>query len=366
MALTSRNALAQSLMQNQHHSSQHALSSMVNSTSTSSHMDQIVIINPAVTSASSHAGGGEHPSYHHHHHHHLQLHHLHHHHSTSSSLHSPGLGGASMSALNVAASSVSSSSSSTFIHSAAQVNAYNPLSDPQLKERVCEMGAAACWGLGDWNQMHNYVQHLPDKSYKGSLYRCILALTSGAGGEGESSAESESRQHEQRSLIDQTRDLLYHDLTSMVAQSYERSYQAIVDAQVLAELDEIIDYKRHPCKRDWLVDTWWRRLQGCERSIEYWHRMLLVHSIVLSRDKDIKPWLKFASLCQKADHLPLAHQILTSLLNTNGHLDINNASSTSVSRTHAAAAVAASINWVNKNNQVKSKFDFTFRKIGKM
>ncbi len=116
-------------------------------------------------------------------------------------------------------------------------------------------------------------------------------------------------------LIENTRDILDGDLTSMASQSYERSYQAIIDAQVLAELEEIITFKKSPSKRDWLMDTWWKRLQGCERSLEYWHRLLLVRSIVLPKEKDIKPWLKFSSLCQKADHLPLSQQILNSLLN---------------------------------------------------
>jgi FKBP12-rapamycin complex-associated protein len=55
-------------------------------------------------------------------------------------------------------------------------------------------------------------------------------------------------------------------------------------------------------------------LQGCERSFEYWHRLLLVRSIVLPKEKDIRTWLKFSSLCQKTNHLSLAQQILNSLL----------------------------------------------------
>lgn len=56
---------------------------------------------------------------------------------------------------------------------------------------------------------------------------------------------------------------------------------------------------------------------GCERSLEYWHRLLLVRSIVLTKQNDTKPWLKFSSLCQKEGHLGLAFNILDSLLNTN-------------------------------------------------
>ena len=116
-------------------------------------------------------------------------------------------------------------------------------------------------------------------------------------------------------LIEHTRSLLDKDLTSMTSESYERSYQAIIEAQVLSELEEVFTYKQQPGKRDWLRDTWWKRLQGCERSLEYWHRLLLVRSIVLPKEKDIKPWLKFSSLCQKAGYLSLSNNILSSLLN---------------------------------------------------
>ena len=187
------------------------------------------------------------------------------------------------------------------------ISQLNPSQEAQLVEKVAEMGAAACWGLSNWDQMKTYVKHLPENSYDCSLYRSLLALSSNT------ELDLNTKQTAQ-SLIEQTRDLLDSDITSMASQSYERSYQAIIEAQVLAELEEIIIYKNVPSKRDWIVETWWKRLQGCERSLEYWHRLLLVRSVVIPREKDIKPWLKFSSLCQKAGHLSLSQQILSSFL----------------------------------------------------
>lgn len=150
----------------------------------------------------------------------------------------------------------------------------------QLKEKVAEMGAAACWGLGDWEQMGTFVDCLPETTYDGALNRCVLALSTdvsllttetsatnpGRADENDAyRALNGAQQKGARSitdLIEQTRDLLDADLTSMATQSYERSYQAIIEAQVLAELEEIVKYKRMPGKRDWLIETWWKRLQG--------------------------------------------------------------------------------------------------------
>lgn len=148
-----------------------------------------------------------------------------------------------------------------------QLNSHNL---QQLKEKVAEMGAAACWGLGDWKQMHTFVECLPETTYDGSLYRSVLALSSDVSlllGPTDQSMSSSDGQTQRGSrtvteLIEQTRDLLDVDLTSMATQSYERSYQAIIEAQVLAELEEIVKYKKIPGKRDWLMETWWKRLQG--------------------------------------------------------------------------------------------------------
>lgn len=148
----------------------------------------------------------------------------------------------------------------------------------QLKEKISEMGAAACWGLGDWQQMRTFVSCLPETTYDGALNRCVLALTTDvsllvndgrkeahtAGNNTDSLLSSDISKGSRSitDLIEQTRDLLDADLTSMATQSYERSYQAIIEAQVLAELEEIVKYKKMPGKRDWLIETWWKRLQG--------------------------------------------------------------------------------------------------------
>nr|AWV66626.1 serine/threonine-protein kinase mTOR [Brachionus rotundiformis] len=175
-----------------------------------------------------------------------------------------------------------------------------------LKEKISEMGAEACWGLGDWEQMKIYTKNLSDTTYEGSLYRSVIALT-------DNTTDFDYKKLQANSLIKKTRELLDTDLTSMATQSYERSYPGIIEAQVLTELEEIIQYQSMPNKRDWLVETWWKRLQGCERSMEYWHRLLLVRSIVLPKEKCIRPWLKFSSLCQKNGHLKLSEQILDSI-----------------------------------------------------
>ena len=44
-------------------------------------------------------------------------------------------------------------------------------------------------------------------------------------------------------------------------------------------------------------------LQGCQRNVEDWQRILQVRSLVISPAEDVHAWLKYASLCRKSGRL---------------------------------------------------------------
>lgn len=57
------------------------------------------------------------------------------------------------------------------------------------------------------------------------------------------------------------REILDTELTAMAAESYQRAYGAMVSVQMLAELEEVIQYKLKPEKRQIIYKVWWDRLQ---------------------------------------------------------------------------------------------------------
>ena len=59
---------------------------------------------------------------------------------------------------------------------------------------------------------------------------------------------------------------------------------------------------------------WWQRLQGCQRVVDDWQRILMVRSMVIKPQEDERTWLKFASLCRKSGRLHLSHKTLVSIL----------------------------------------------------
>ena len=62
-------------------------------------------------------------------------------------------------------------------------------------------------------------------------------------------------------LIDFARDLLDTELTALSGESYQRAYGAMVSVQMLAELEEVIQYKTTSERRTAIRKMWWQRLQ---------------------------------------------------------------------------------------------------------
>ncbi|XP_059477089.1 serine/threonine-protein kinase mTOR [Neocloeon triangulifer] len=175
------------------------------------------------------------------------------------------------------------------------------------KQKMARMASAAAWGLGQWESMDQYVACIPRDTLDGAFYRAVLAVHRGQ----YTSAQL---------LIDSARDLMDTELTAMAGESYQRAYGAMVSLQMLAELEEVVLYKLIPEKRSSIRKMWWDRLQGCQRVVEDWQKIIQVHSLVVTPHEDVYTWLKYASLCRKSGRLMLSHKTLTLLLGTDPSL----------------------------------------------
>lgn len=169
------------------------------------------------------------------------------------------------------------------------------------KECAGRLAAVSAWGQQDWQQMQEYVRFIPEDTQDGAFYRAVLCVHHG---------DFDTAQR----LIDETRDLLDTELTSMAGESYERAYGAMVCVQMLAELEEVIQYKLIPERRETIRSMWWKRLQGGQRLVEDWRRIIQVHSLVVSPQEDVHTWLKYASLCRKSGSLNISEKTLVMLL----------------------------------------------------
>ncbi|XP_054269929.1 serine/threonine-protein kinase mTOR-like [Macrosteles quadrilineatus] len=176
------------------------------------------------------------------------------------------------------------------------------------RERMSRMAAAASWGLSQWDSMDQYVSCIPRDTTDGAFYRAVLAV-------------HREQYATAQQLIDSARDLLDTELTAMAGESYQRAYGAMVSVQMLAELEEVVQYKLVPERQPTIRKMWWDRLQGCQRVVEDWQRIIQVHTLVVSPEEDMFTWLKYASLCRKASRLMLSHKTLVMLLGVDPSLN---------------------------------------------
>ena len=167
--------------------------------------------------------------------------------------------------------------------------------------RVGRLAAASAWGINNWGSMDKYIKVIPSETQDGAFYRAVLAI--------------HNHQFDQaQNWINVTRDLLDTELTAMASESYERAYGAMVMVQMLAELEEVVQYKLVPERRQTICAMWWQRLQAGQRISEDWQRIIQVHSLVLKPHEDMHTWLKYAALCRKSGSLKLSHKTLVMLL----------------------------------------------------
>ncbi|KAM4062714.1 FAT domain-containing protein [Hirsutella rhossiliensis] len=154
-------------------------------------------------------------------------------------------------------------------------------SAPEVQRMIAPLATAAAWGLGKWDSMDNYLsslkRHSPDRSFFGA----ILAL-------------HRNQFREAIACVEQAREGLDTELSALQC-----------------------DEKKQATMRK----TWETRLQGCQRNVEVWHRMLRLRALVISPAENMRMWIKFANLCRKSGRMGLAEKSLKQLIGTDAALE---------------------------------------------
>lgn len=178
------------------------------------------------------------------------------------------------------------------------------------KKHIAPLAAAAAWGMGQWELMDGYLNSMKQNSPDRSFFGAILSI--------------HRNQFDDAHLhISRAREGLDQELSALLGESYTRAYSIIVRVQMLAELEEIITYKQHqsdPDRQARMRQTWTKRLKGCQRNVEVWGRMLKVRALVITPQENIDMYIKFASICRKAQRGGLAEKSLNSLLGSSGSI----------------------------------------------
>ncbi|CAF0930015.1 unnamed protein product, partial [Didymodactylos carnosus] len=172
-----------------------------------------------------------------------------------------------------------------------------------LQQKIAPMATRAAWSLGDTSDMEKYFIHIPDTKFEGAFYRAVDAIRN-------------DNFRQAQDAIDLARELLDVELTTLANESYNRAYSAMINAQLLSELEEVSYFKTLPERRQSICDIWQKRMSGNQPIIDDYHRLLLTHSLVLPMEQDLQSWIKLANLCCKSNRLTMADFIFKALAKT--------------------------------------------------
>ena len=183
------------------------------------------------------------------------------------------------------------------------------LANADQRRIIAPLASAAAWGQGQWERMDTYLEGMKVNCIDRAWFTAILSI--------------HRNQFEQAALhIEKARDGLDTELCALLGESYNRAYNTVVRVQMLAELEEIITYKkseRNDENRRTMRETWTKRLKGCKHNVDVWQKMLKVRALVLTPRENIDMWIKFANLCRKTKRPGLAEKALNLLDTVSGH-----------------------------------------------
>ena len=212
----------------------------------------------------------------------------------------------------------------------------NNFSDDEKKKQLVSMAADAALHLNDWQKFEVYAeksdQSIDDKNFLSAL----VSLKHG-------------KLEEARQAIIKSREVLDTRVMGLLLESYNRGYDTVLKLQQLLEMEEIIEYKEAERKilnensnfirarkqlneddeeafnrqsivfkiedepqfeganvklanlKQNLINKWNDRINGCQRTVDVWQKILSVRSILLDKAENLDSWIRLIHLCRKSN-----------------------------------------------------------------
>jgi FAT domain len=212
----------------------------------------------------------------------------------------------------------------------------NGESSATSQRKAIRMCAQAAWRLGQWDELERYATQLvgysenaaapiagapsregtlPLVDFDGAFYSAVLHV-------------HKKEWIDAANLLDAARRAMDGRLTALMAESYSRAYPSMVTAQTLAEMEEIIDFRkteerahasalRHPTNRhsaeearNNLLSVWRKRLAGCRLDAEVHSSILAVRSLVLGPADEVESTLLLSELSRQGQRYKFAERVL--------------------------------------------------------
>ena len=178
--------------------------------------------------------------------------------------------------------------------------------DEETIRSLASFKSFAGYHLREWSSLNKFVNLMQQNSEDSYFLKAIIY-------------NHEAKFDSAQALIKQRRLRIDTSFSALIGESYSRAYDDVVRLQLLAELEEIIEYNKQPSpsRKESLLHMWNKRLEGCQRSPQVFARILALRSVLLSPQENLEGWCKYASLANKTGNLTLCRNILSRLIQPN-------------------------------------------------
>ena len=224
----------------------------------------------------------------------------------------------------------------------------------QWLAEVQRLGSSASWMLGSWTNLESFMdKDLPESKDRespedcSSFYNALISI-------------HKLNFSKAQRLISETRASLQDRVGELLTKNYSRANRAIVTMQVLAELEEVIEFKQYEettamlaesratyeaekllsidlennfealrqqyssksyewrlaevaSKKRALLSKWESRLAYAPGDVNVYRQVLAVHMLIADPQEDLRSWIKLVTLCRNEGMLTLCENILRRL-----------------------------------------------------
>jgi len=184
-------------------------------------------------------------------------------------------------------------------------------------EKFAIVGATAAWSMTKWDGFDEFVSEIPIDSFLGSFYRAVVGT------------KLNDLQFGQM-FVDSAAKILVRNVKKMASKTYDSCYQYILQAQQLAELEEIIRFKGFQMdvyavydghsandilhkRQKSIFGAWRNRLAAALQHVDVFTPILAVHSLLEPEREQLDTWLKYSQLALKDGRHSLSMKVLQAL-----------------------------------------------------
>jgi FKBP12-rapamycin complex-associated protein len=212
---------------------------------------------------------------------------------------------------------------------------------PRAKRKALKFCAQAAWRLGQWTELEKYATQLVKGNQSPHATSPATRLSSSTrSGEEKARVDYDGafftavihvHRKEWRlaaEAIDAARMAMDSRFTALMTESYKRAYPSMVQCQILAEMEEIISYRKlegraaadaskHPSNRPdaeearrELLSIWRDRLAGCRVDADVHSPIMAVRSLILGPTDEVESTLTLSELSRQAHRFKLAERVV--------------------------------------------------------